>query len=415
MTAAAPLEIGVLADDLTGALASAARLRQRGLRPMLSWGAAPLPATGNALVVDMRTRDSRLDPAGEACAWARRLRERGCRRYELRIDSTLRGAPSSELAGLLRGAELDDATIVAVPAFPEAGRITVDGRQRLVAVGGHGPGGDDDDPTGPQPGRSRPAPLARPDVGAVVFGPEAFERIGLERVREGGAAVAASLAAAAAAGARRFVIDAIDQSHLGVAAVAVERLAERGGPVVTLSPGAWLSFYPRAHSDGFVLVLVGSASDANRRQLGELERIRGGELTMLPLDRARTLSADSLRAVASDRATVVIETTAGDPTRSGDGLSAEVAVVARRMLDAAEEGSHGCRGVVATGGHTAARLIDALESDSLAIESEPEPLCSRSTLVGGPFAGLTLLAKGGAVGGPQTLNVLVSEIEGERG
>ena len=67
----------------------------------------------------MRTRDAPRGPRATAAEWAARLRELGCERYEQRIDSTLRGAPAEELAGLLEGAGLD-AVVVAVPAWPDA-------------------------------------------------------------------------------------------------------------------------------------------------------------------------------------------------------------------------------------------------------------------------------------------------------
>ncbi len=54
----------------------------------------------------MRTRDSPAGPRATAAAWAERLRKMDCTRFEQRIDSTLRGSPAEELAGLLEGAEL---------------------------------------------------------------------------------------------------------------------------------------------------------------------------------------------------------------------------------------------------------------------------------------------------------------------
>ena len=97
------LEIGVLTDDLAGALASAARLRVNGLRPRVVWNETDVPATADALVVDMRTRDRAEDPGRQARRWAAYLRAVGCRRFELRIDSTLRGSPAAELEGMLGG------------------------------------------------------------------------------------------------------------------------------------------------------------------------------------------------------------------------------------------------------------------------------------------------------------------------
>jgi D-threonate/D-erythronate kinase len=123
------IEIGVLADDLTGALASAARLKKRGLLPAIHWRLDGGPPGTDAVVIDMRTRDRGVDPRAQARHWAGRLRELGCQRFELRTDSTFRGNPAAELDGLIEGAGFADPLVLAVPAFPDAGRITVGGRQ----------------------------------------------------------------------------------------------------------------------------------------------------------------------------------------------------------------------------------------------------------------------------------------------
>ena len=129
--------IGVLADDLTGALGSAARLRAGGLEPVVVWRPEDLPREfrPRAAVVDMRTRDSPAGPRATAAAWAERLRKMDCTRFEQRIDSTLRGTHAEELAGLLDGADLRDAVVVAVPAWPDAGRSCSGGVQCGVEVG----------------------------------------------------------------------------------------------------------------------------------------------------------------------------------------------------------------------------------------------------------------------------------------
>src|SRR4051812_26790988 len=82
----------------------------------------------------MRTRDAPGGPRATAAGWAQRLAALGCARFEQRIDSTLRGAPDEELAGLLEGAGLTDAVVVAVPAFPDAGRVCAGGRQRAAGT-----------------------------------------------------------------------------------------------------------------------------------------------------------------------------------------------------------------------------------------------------------------------------------------
>jgi hypothetical protein len=224
--------IGVLADDLTGALGSAARLRAGGLEPVVVWRAEDLPREfrPRAAVVDMRTRDSPAGPRATAAAWAERLRKMDCRRFEQRIDSTLRGTHAEELAGLLDGALLHEATVVAVPAWPEAGRTCSGGVQDGV------------------------------EVGAALFS-GAFDVVRPEE-----------LAARVRAGATRLVVDGERDADLRAAAVAVDALESEGVTIVTASPGAWLRHHPVSARPrkGFALVVLGA--DPNG-QIEELDAV----------------------------------------------------------------------------------------------------------------------------------------------
>src|SRR3954468_2574817 len=217
--------IGVLADDLTGALGSAARLKAGGLDPVVVWRPEDLREPPRAVVVDMRTRDAPLGPRATAARWAERLRELGCECFEQRIDSTLRGAPAEELAGLLEGAGKTDAIVVAVPAFPDAGRVCAGGIQAGV------------------------------DVAERLFGRAQVVR-------------PEALRSAIEAGATRLVVDGGREKDLLAAAQAVDGL-----DVVTVSSGGWLKYHPRARGE-FVLVVLGSNTELNHRQLARL-RERG--------------------------------------------------------------------------------------------------------------------------------------------
>jgi uncharacterized protein YgbK (DUF1537 family) len=355
-------EIGVLADDLTGALGSAARLRRGGLEPVVVWRPEDLPEAFNprAVVVDMRTRDSPAGPRATAREWAQRLGERGCARYEQRIDSTLRGEPADELAGLLEGAQLADAVVVAVPAWPDAGRVCVGGRQRAR-------------------GTTREievAPALFGGAAAEVLRPEALA----ERVRAGAV--------------RRFVLDGESDEDLRAAAHAVGALEE---PAVTASPGGWLQYHPVAARAGadFVLVVLSSNTALNHRQLGAL--------------RGHRLIADS----PEQGGTVIVETISDsspddvhrDPRHADDAAHA-----AARLLAGAQERGLRCRGVVASGGHLASVLVDALGAQRLAVSGEVEPLCARATIAGGPWSGLPVVTKGGLVGDDDTLYALVDDL-----
>jgi uncharacterized protein YgbK (DUF1537 family) len=344
--------IGVLADDLTGALGSAARLKAGGLDPVVVWRPEDLRLPPRAAVIDMRTRDAPLGPRATAARWAERLRELGCERFEQRIDSTLRGAPADELAGLLEGAGKTDAIVVAVPAFPDAGRVCVGGVQAGVDV------------------------VERLFGRAQVVRPEAL-RLAIER------------------GARRLVVDGENERDLLAAAEAVDGL-----DVVTVSSGGWLKYHPRARGE-FVLVVLGSNTGLNHRQL---ERLRGrGDVA---------ISADA-HAPASGARTRVVQTILGaepDDLRRDPRLADRAADEAATLLEIAHARGERCRGIVASGGHMASRLVDALGAECLAVRGEVLPLCPRGTVAGGPWSGLSVITKGGLIGDDRTLAVLVDEL-----
>ena len=361
-------EIGVLADDLTGALGSAARLRRGGLEPVVVWRPEDLPDAfrPRAVVVDMRTRDSRAGPRATAARWAERLRALGCRRYEQRIDSTLRGEPAEELAGLLEGARIGDALVVAVPAWPDAGRVCVGGRQRAAGT----------------QREIEVAPALFGDAPAEVVRPEAL----VERVRAGAV--------------RRFVVDGERDEDLHAAAEAVAAL---DGTVVTASPGGWLRYHPLSTGAGagFVLVVLSSNTPLNHRQLEALQADRevGAELTQ----RGGTVLVETISGSSPDD-------THRDP-RLADGAAATAASL---LADAHERGLR-CRGIVASGGHLASLLVDALGAQRLSVAGEVAPLCACGMLVGGSWSGLPVVTKGGLVGDDGTLAALVTDLWKEDG
>jgi len=122
-----PLRIGIVADDLTGAADGGVPLARAGYRTAVAFHGEPLVAEGvDALVADTDSRGvargvavSRVGDATRALAAAPILLKK--------IDSTLRGAVAAEIDAALRASGRRRAIVA--PAFPAAGRTTVDGVQ----------------------------------------------------------------------------------------------------------------------------------------------------------------------------------------------------------------------------------------------------------------------------------------------
>jgi len=121
----------IIADDLTGAADCAIAFAKRGLESVVAWEKHTDAGGVQVLSVDAATR--RLPPAEAAKLQVDVLAahyQPGLRLYK-KIDSTVRGQPAAELAGLLGFAPAQSEgrprLAIVAPAFPGTGRVTVNG------------------------------------------------------------------------------------------------------------------------------------------------------------------------------------------------------------------------------------------------------------------------------------------------
>ena len=362
------LRTAVLADDLTGAHISAVTLRAAGLHPRIVWE-QELPRGCSAPVIDMRTRDRGGEARAVARAWAERLAAAGCHWMELRLDSTLRGRTSLELAGLLDVLGKETA-IVAIPAFPSARRTTHRGRQ---AADG--------------------APVARDgDVAAAVFGEDPAVNISVEILERGPEHALLYLDAMRCGAPIRAVVDGSGEKHLARAADLVAALALEHENVITVSPGAWLRY---SRADPFVLVVIGTPTPQNVSSLALLTDQQGGVVRIPVTD----LGTPPVCPHEIRSPTIVVDTIAA--ASCSDELLRHLAEVSVEVLRAASP--RPCAGIVVSGGYTASHLVDCLECDGLVPVLEAAPLAAAGLASNGPFDGTPVITKGGLVGDGQTL------------
>lgn len=380
MGAGSVQRLGVLADDLTGAHASAAQLVAGGHRASVVWEPDALPDGDVATVVDMRTRDRREHAADLAQGWARTLRDAGHTRIELRVDTTLRGATAAELSGVLRGLQWPDTLVVAVPAYPAAGRTTVAGTQRVSDASGE---------------------LVIEDAPARLFGGERWCHVPIPLLRQGRDVVAAHVVAARRDGTNRVLVDAESDDHLRLCAEAVEALHAKVGAVVTVSSGAWLSHYPRP-APSFVVVVVASPTPANAAQLAFLSGLP--DVAILRADS----SGDGIETAFDARPSAVVVETLSQ--QSGGDHSVAATRTARLVAQAGARAGLRCAGFVVTGGAAAAHLVDVLGAHGLHAEREVAALCPQGRLADGHWSSLPLVTKGGVIGPPDTLLRLITAV-----
>ena len=129
--------IGIVADDLTGANDTALQFHVRGANTQIILDPTVLPEnrlSTQVWAIPTETRNSPAQKAYErAKAAALLLRDQlGAEYFYKKIDSTLRGNIAVETLAMLEVLDWDAAVVV--PAFPQEGRITVGGYHMLKGV-----------------------------------------------------------------------------------------------------------------------------------------------------------------------------------------------------------------------------------------------------------------------------------------
>ncbi|WP_063784349.1 four-carbon acid sugar kinase family protein [Streptomyces sp. SBT349] len=415
MNAAPRTGVLVVADDLTGANATAAGFARAGLRAVTAG-----PGCGGEALADFTARfdavvvctDSRHSPPAEAAAHVTAAIAAGgpaalvCNR----IDSTLRGNVGATTAAALRAVRDRSgrrAVALCAPAHPGAGRHTVQGRQLLDGVRleetelAH-------DPRSPVPTSDIAALLAAqaPELATAV--------LPLSAVTGDPAALRAGIARHLAEGADVLIADALTTDHLARSAEAavaaggdgVEWVAVDPGPgSVALADALGLAARPGGAP---LLAVSGSTTRLTRDQLARLTAERTVHVVRpVPEDPSGAVpdpgpTAAALGAALAGAApgTTVLLATVMDGAdvveltpEAAARLPVALATTVRRALD-----RHRVDGLFATGGDVAAALLAELGVTGVAIEEEIVPLAVAGTVVGGPFAGLPVVTKGGLVG-----------------
>ncbi|MBC7261536.1 MAG: hypothetical protein H5T63_05950, partial [Chloroflexi bacterium] len=221
------IELGIIADDLTGAMDTGVQFAKQGLHTVVMLCAQELPS---AKVVALST-DSRDEPAAEAYHRAKQAAEQLHGRFIYKkIDSNLRGNIGPELDGVLDGLGLQRALVV--PAFPAAGRTTVDGYHWVDGVL-LSESAFARDPLWPATESHLPTVLARQTHRSVGYLPLSVIERGEQAVIRALMNEPASIVAA----------DAAEQRHLRVLALALAHMEEKWLPC---GSGGWAEEWPHA-------------------------------------------------------------------------------------------------------------------------------------------------------------------------
>jgi len=382
--------LGIVADDLTGAVDTGVQSAKAGLHAVVMLGDGELPPAEMVVI----NTDSRDEPAADAYRHALEAAGRLAGRLVYKkMDSTLRGNLGAEIDGMLDGLGLERALVA--PAFPNTGRTTENGYHKV-----HGVLLSESafarDPVWPATESHLPTILARQTRRTVGLLPLAI-------VEEGTAAVIEALRAEKAA---VVAADAVEVRHLRTLAQALVQMGERWLPAGCAGLAEeWTAALglSRATGGSFcwpadprpALVVAGSRNRTTATQLQEAAGRGLLEIVDLPANgdwgdqvgvRAAGLLAQGLN---------VAITTTFAPYQEGQGMAnaARLAEATAGLLE-----PRGVSGVFMTGGDIARAVCRRLGATALRALGEVQAGVPAGILVGGPVDGLRVVTKAGGFG-----------------
>lgn len=406
----------VIADDLTGANAVSILLKKRGIKAVTWLGKEEEVPCTEACVF---TTDSR--GLGKSEAYEKvlnltvELKQRGAESFSKRIDSTMRGNIGAELDGILDG--LGDGTVaICTPAYPDAGRVVVNGElminglpltQTELA----------DDP------KSR---IFTSNIKRIICEQSKYKvcNIFLHDIQGSETQISDKLDAALEAGYRIIVCD-IEKNDDIVKLSKALRLNKHS--FLTADPGRLTAEMVKRGSmlqmqlfANKVLAIIGSVNVKTRRQLEELWKTEKGVEKVI-VDTAKLIQRDQrhmeIRRVLDevkylkDRCNVI--------TIVGDGIYPEKRLEMTEALSNVINGAFAdityeilkewkCfQGLYSSGGDITRAVYKRCGVKGVHVLDEVLPLAVYGELIGSDFSGMKIITKGGSQGELQAIRQCV--------
>ncbi len=429
----------ILADDLTGALDSAAVFASRGRSTAVVLGQWPGDLDDYDVVsVNMDTRRAMPDEAIQTVSETLRVRRDARRDVNMpirfvKIDSTLRGHPGIEVgvyASLSRAA-----VALMTPSFPAQGRTVTGGELHVHGV----PLAET------EVGNDPLSPLKSSRVAEVISDFSAFEthEIQLEQVRDG--RLTDRLVDLPDAGDRPAIVllDAETDEDLDLIVEAGLQFESATTPVAARKRSG--VFF--AGSAGLASALARKTSAAETDQAAAPPTFKAPVLLVTASQ--RSLAADQIHALDSEfdveTHTVAVNVysngtstpaslnsnaigklltshrnVALQVTASGD-LESMSPQALRRAADSITEQlgqlvaslvrQHQIGGLIIIGGDTAREVLLSVDARGIVLAAEPLPGVPVGTILGGTLGGVPIATKAGAFGDEQTLVTLFNQLD----
>ena len=404
----------IVADDLTGAADCAIAFATRGVAAAVGWGDDAERMAGEYPVFSYDA-GSRGLTASDGLARHRKvleqLHEEGVALFK-KIDSTLRGQPAAETVAVFETLRARHRPVLGImaPAFPATGRTTHNGRiyvqgepleQTEVWQREHS-----------YPNADLVQVMATAGIGA--------EHVPLAAIRAGADALRAALSEIAARGDRIAVCDALTEGDL--AHIAEASLPLRSGvfwigsaglahALAEATQGESVGPIPVPTTHKGALVVVGSLARASRSAAKVLSRLPG--LRYVPVEPEILLS----EAAGTDRAVLVDQVVTA--LRAGEDVLVEILAsgtpafelgsrLADSLADLLQPAARHASGLAATGGETAAALLERFGVNGIRLVGEVEPGVSLGLTLGD--LAIPVITKAGAFGSENTLTHVVQRL-----
>lgn len=421
--------IGIVADDLTGAVDTAGVFASTGMATYVSLStSAPSPdSVFEVLCVDTGTRYGAAADAAERVRDATRtLLSSGCSNLYKKIDSTLRGHVAAEIVAMLDAAKAPFAFVV--PAFPATGRTQRDGVLYVndipLAESAEG-----QDKMGRAP-TSSVVELLRTQSGHKCG------LVPLADVESGEASIAARTGALLDGGCAIVAFDAITMEHMerieavlsghfptglpvgsaGLASAIAHRIGKSSAQPAPTTPS-------RREP---VLIVSGSLNTVSLRQVDQMA-VRP-DIHEIRMDADALIDAPKM--VGSELERILIEIQAAlnnglnplltwlrtptqNPSATHHERSRRLNTALSDLMHRMGQGVRAIGGIVLVGGDTAEAVLTGLGAHGISMRSEIMPGISTGTVMGGDADSRPVIAKAGGFGDDDALLKALEYLRGE--
>ncbi len=438
-------KLGIVADDLTGATTVGVLLARSGLKTAAFFDTDSFARNDVEYPAMVVSSDSRPLPKAEAqqrvSAAVTELKARGAQYFTKRIDTTLRGGIGYEIDAMLDLLPQETVAVV-VPAMPQSRRILVGGYSVIDSVA----------LSCTDVARDVRTPVTESWVPGLLAAQTRHQvgHIDLAQVMKGETSVQQALRSREQDGSRVIVVDAITLDDVDAIARAVVSL---NWNVLAVDPGPFterlavhrglmreqkrVSQRPltRDEQQGSIVIVAGSATPVTKRQLGHLIA-NDDRVCHIPVDAELLVDRQNAAEIEVSR---IVRQARECVTGHRNALFVFESALTGRLLDLKEEEKrfdlpHGqaaenincglgsvvkevlncapqeIKGLYMTGGDTMVNVLKELGATGIEMIDYVIPQTDMVRIIGGDYAGLVCVGKGGLTGPEDIISTIVEHI-----